>query len=167
MAEAPCRAWRSTASRRDFEAIDRQDFRAESLLKTGKQIEVSQDGDVLGSWPIEIIPDNPPTVAFARPPEATVRQALRIDYRAGDDYGVEKVTAVIRRRGGKPAAAHGGNPGEEITTRSAVAGAASQTGAGDQLSRPDALSLGRAAGRDPPRRHRRAGPNGRERDRCG
>ncbi len=115
MAAVRCRAWRSTATTRNFETVDKEDFQAQALLKTGKQIEVSQDGDVLGSWPIEIIPDNPPTVAFARPPEATVRQALRIDYRATDDYGVEKVTAVIRRQGRKPAIAPGGKPGQQIT----------------------------------------------------
>jgi uncharacterized protein (TIGR02302 family) len=94
---------------RDFDAVDKQDFRAQAILKAGKRIEVLQAGGVLGSWPIEIIPDNPPTVAFAKPPEATARQALQIDYRAGDDYGVERVTAVIRRQGSKP-----GKPGDKM-----------------------------------------------------
>jgi uncharacterized protein (TIGR02302 family) len=85
----------------NFETIDKRDFRAQTTLKTGKRIEVSQAGVVLGAWPIEIIPDNPPSVAFAKPPEPTVRQALRIDYQASDDYGVESVKAVIRREGGK------------------------------------------------------------------
>ena len=57
---------------------------------------------MLGRWPIEIIPDNPPTIDFAKPPSATPRAALRLDYRATDDYGVESVKAVIRRQGGKP-----------------------------------------------------------------
>src|SRR5262249_48739810 len=48
------------------------------------------------------IPDNPPKVAFAKPPSATSRAALRFDYQASDDYGVEGVKAVIRRDGGKP-----------------------------------------------------------------
>ena len=85
-----------------FDKIDKQDFRAQTTLKYGRRIEVSQAGSPLGSWPIQIIPDNPPTVAFARPPEPTVRQALRLDYAASDDYGVEGVKAVIRRPGGKP-----------------------------------------------------------------
>jgi uncharacterized protein (TIGR02302 family) len=86
----------------NFNKIDKEDFRAQATLKAGRRIEVSQAGAVLGSWPIEIIPDNPPTVAFAKPPTATVQQALRLDYQANDDYGVESVKAVIRRRGGKP-----------------------------------------------------------------
>jgi uncharacterized protein (TIGR02302 family) len=94
----------------DFDKIDSQDFRAQAKLKSGRRIEVSQAGAALGSWPIEIIPDNPPTVAFAKPPEPTVRQALRFDYRATDDYGVESVKAVIRRQGAKA----GGKSGDKI-----------------------------------------------------
>jgi uncharacterized protein (TIGR02302 family) len=66
---------------------------------------------VLGNWPIEIIPDNPPTIAFAQPPKGTPRAALRLDYQAADDYGVESVKAVIRR---PDAAKTGGNPEETI-----------------------------------------------------
>ena len=86
----------------EFATIDKQDFRAQATLTAGKRVEVSQAGTVLGSWPIRIIPDHPPVVAFAKPPATTVRQALRIDYQAADDYGVESVKAVIRRPGGKP-----------------------------------------------------------------
>ncbi|MBV8888414.1 MAG: TIGR02302 family protein [Alphaproteobacteria bacterium] len=85
-----------------FEAVDQQNFRVTATLRQGKSLAVSQDGSTLGRWPIEIVPDNPPTVAFARPPQATPRAALRLDYRAGDDYGVEGVKAVIRRQGGDP-----------------------------------------------------------------
>jgi len=86
----------------DFAAIDQENFRAKAILTAGRRIEVSQAGAVLGSWPIRIIPDHPPTVAFAKPPGSTAHKALRIDYRAADDYGVESIEAVIRRPGGKP-----------------------------------------------------------------
>jgi uncharacterized protein (TIGR02302 family) len=90
------------AKAQDFEAVDKQNFRVAANLTGGKQLKVTQAGAVLGSWAIETIPDNPPKVAFAKPPEPTPRAALRIDYRATDDYGVEGVKAVIRRDGGKP-----------------------------------------------------------------
>jgi uncharacterized protein (TIGR02302 family) len=86
----------------DFQSIDKANFRAQTTLKSGRRIEVLQAGAVLGSWPIEIIPDNPPTIMFAKRPEPTVHQALRLDYKATDDYGVESVKAVIRRPDGKP-----------------------------------------------------------------
>jgi uncharacterized protein (TIGR02302 family) len=86
----------------NFEKLDNENFRARATLKTGRRLAIVQAGATLGSWPIEIIPDNPPTVAFAKPPTATVRQALRLDYDASDDYGVESVKAVISRPDGKP-----------------------------------------------------------------
>ena len=51
----------------DFEAVDKQNFQASATLTSGKQLEVTQSGAALGSWPIEIIPDNPPSIAFAKP----------------------------------------------------------------------------------------------------
>jgi uncharacterized protein (TIGR02302 family) len=86
----------------NFEKLDNENFRARATLKTGRRIAIVQAGATLGSWPIEIIPDHPPTVAFANSPIATVRQALRLDYDASDDYGVESVKAVISRPNGKP-----------------------------------------------------------------
>src|SRR6516162_2216444 len=90
------------ADSRDFEAIDKQNFRASTTIATGHHLKVTQAGTTLGGWPIEIIPDNPPKIAFAKPPEGTAHAALRVDYRASDDYGVEAVKIVIRRGGGKP-----------------------------------------------------------------
>src|ERR1700730_6597564 len=87
---------------RDFAAVDQQNFRASATLTSGTQLEVNQAGTTLGIWPIDIIPDYPPKIAFAKAPEGTTRAALRIDYQASDDYGVEAVKAVIRREGGKP-----------------------------------------------------------------
>jgi uncharacterized protein (TIGR02302 family) len=85
---------------RDFAATDKEDFQVQLTLSAGKRIEVSQAGTVLGSWPIRIIPDHPPSIVFAKPPEATAHQALRIEYQASDDYGVERIKAVIRRQTG-------------------------------------------------------------------
>jgi uncharacterized protein (TIGR02302 family) len=81
----------------DFTAIDKQNFRIEAKLTSGRLVTLRQGNAVLGRWPISIIPDNPPTIAFAQPPKASPRAALRLDYRAGDDYGIETAKAVIRR----------------------------------------------------------------------
>src|SRR5712691_12217285 len=87
------------AESRDFAAVDKHNFRVEATLTAGTALTLNQGGTVLGRWPIEIVPDKPPTIVFAQPPKATPRSALRLDYRAGDDYGVENVKAVIRRQG--------------------------------------------------------------------
>jgi uncharacterized protein (TIGR02302 family) len=87
---------------RDFNAVDNENFQLSQKLTRGKRLEVDQAGAVLGGWPIEIIPDYPPAIAFAGRPAPTVHGALRIAYQATDDYGIEDVKAVITRAGGKP-----------------------------------------------------------------
>src|SRR4029077_4448074 len=87
------------ADARDFPPGDKQNFRIEATLTGGQVLTLTQGSSTLGRWPIEIVPDNPPTIAFAQPPKGTPRSSRRLDYRAGDDYGVETVKAVIRRAG--------------------------------------------------------------------
>ena len=45
------------------------------------------------------MPDLPPTIAFGKPPRQTEHGALRLEYRATDDYGVEGVKAVMTPAG--------------------------------------------------------------------
>ena len=86
----------------DFKAVDKANFTAQATLTKGRSLAVTQGGATLGRWPIEIVPDNPPTAAFVQPPGATPRAALRIEYHATDDYGVESMKLLVRRDGGKP-----------------------------------------------------------------
>src|SRR5205807_1848692 len=67
-----------------------------------QQLARTQAGAALGNSKIAITPANPPHIAFAKPPEGTTHAALRNDYQASDDYGVESAKAVIRREGGNP-----------------------------------------------------------------
>jgi uncharacterized protein (TIGR02302 family) len=87
----------------DFTRIDDSNYKGNATLTAGKTLAVTQDGRTLGQWPIAIVPDLPPTIAFAKPPTHTDRGVLRLEYNASDDYGVERVTALIRRKD-KPAA---------------------------------------------------------------
>jgi len=82
----------------DFTRIDESNFKAGATITEGKRLAVMQDGHALGNWPITVIPDLPPTVAFAKPPGHTDRGVLRLEYKASDDYGVESVKAQIRRK---------------------------------------------------------------------
>ncbi|MDE2228557.1 MAG: TIGR02302 family protein [Alphaproteobacteria bacterium] len=77
--------------------IDDGDYKGEITIKAGTRLAVDQGWSTLGSWPITVMPDNPPTVALVRPPQRTAMGALHLEYDAKDDYGVEKVTALIRR----------------------------------------------------------------------
>ena len=81
----------------DFSKLDDKDFKGTATITAGKHLAIEQDGRTLGAWNIAVVPDHPPSVAFAKPPSHTDRMALRLDYKANDDYGVESANAVIRR----------------------------------------------------------------------
>jgi uncharacterized protein (TIGR02302 family) len=84
-----------------FSRIDAENFKGAATLAAGRKLAVAQDGRTLGAWPITIIPDLPPKIDFAKPPQHTDRAVLRLEYVATDDYGVESAQAVITRPGDK------------------------------------------------------------------
>ena len=81
----------------DLEPAGQDAWRAEQpLTESGSHIvAVVQSGNTLGSWTFDIAVDTPPEITFAEPPEGSRRNALRIAYRALDDYGVVSVRAEI------------------------------------------------------------------------
>ncbi len=81
----------------DFSKLDDKDFKGTATIKAGHRLAVEQDGRTLGAWNIAVVPDHPPAIAFAKPPSHTDRMALRLDYKANDDYGVESASAIISR----------------------------------------------------------------------
>ncbi|HEY4162678.1 MAG TPA: TIGR02302 family protein, partial [Dongiaceae bacterium] len=83
---------------KDFETLDPMTQRIEGKILSGKEIEIRADGQTLAHWPITVVPDQAPTVAFASKPTATERGVLRLDYAAKDDYGIANVRAVISLR---------------------------------------------------------------------
>ncbi len=79
----------------DFDRIDESNFKAQATLTKSGKLAVWQGGTLLGSWPIAIVPDLPPTIAMIGLPRQTEHGALRLEYRATDDYGVESARAVM------------------------------------------------------------------------
>lgn len=84
-------------TRAPFERVDARNASIAVPIEGSGRLAVVRDGDVLGDWRVELVPDNPPVVAFGSTPTATERKALMITYTAGDDYGLERVGAEIRR----------------------------------------------------------------------
>jgi uncharacterized protein (TIGR02302 family) len=80
----------------DFQRIDASNFKAQAKLTKSGKVAVWQGGSALGSWTVTVVPDLPPTVAPIGAPRQTEHGALRVEYRATDDYGVESVRAVLR-----------------------------------------------------------------------
>ncbi|MGH6890371.1 MAG: TIGR02302 family protein [Rhizomicrobium sp.] len=65
-------------------------------LTSDAEVNVQDSSALLGRWRIKAIADQPPVIAFAAPPGRTERDALKIAYTAGDDYGVVAARAIIR-----------------------------------------------------------------------
>ena len=78
-----------------FDDIDGSNFEITAMITGGDRIAVEQDGEVLGSWPIAVIPDAPPTIRLVDDPTQSQRAAVRVEYEATDDYGVETASATI------------------------------------------------------------------------
>ena len=83
-----------------FEGDDGE-YAASAPLGADAHVRVRAGGHTIGSWKLAIIPDQKPTIAFTEPPAATDREALRLSYKAGDDYGVTAARAIIRPHGRK------------------------------------------------------------------
>ncbi|MGH6933652.1 MAG: TIGR02302 family protein [Dongiaceae bacterium] len=83
-----------------FETVESGTYQVQAEIRDGTRLAVTQSGRTLGSWPMAVIADLPPTVAFAAPPSASERRALRLAFQATDDYGVASVTAIIKRTDG-------------------------------------------------------------------
>ena len=85
-------------------AVAGGDYSATAKLTTGQHLTVAQSGTALAKLDLSIVPDLPPTAEFAAPPAATPSAALRLDYRATDDYGVTGLRLEIRRAEAEDAA---------------------------------------------------------------
>ncbi|MGA7675994.1 MAG: DUF4175 family protein [Rhizomicrobium sp.] len=81
-----------------FEGGDGE-YAASAPLGADAHVRVRAGGHTIGSWKFVIIPDQKPTIAFAAPPSVTDHQALKLSYKASDDYGVTAARAVIRPHG--------------------------------------------------------------------
>ena len=82
-----------------FEPDGKNGFHIEDQLTESGRISVVQNSRELAGWNVTVIPDTVPTVGFSRDPSETRRKALRLDYEATDDYGIEKIVAKITRSG--------------------------------------------------------------------
>jgi uncharacterized protein (TIGR02302 family) len=83
-------------TRQDFAKIDGGGFSLSEKLSAGGKLSIRQGWSTLGQWKIAIVPDNPPTVDFTEAPVAMASGALKIGYRATDDYGVASVSIRMR-----------------------------------------------------------------------
>jgi uncharacterized protein (TIGR02302 family) len=84
-------------TRIDFDTLEANSYRVEYKLSAAATIRVMSRNRELDGWRIIVIPDSAPQVAFAEAPSASRQAALRLVYRASDDYGIATLSAVITR----------------------------------------------------------------------
>lgn len=87
------------------ETDGKQAWRAETTLDQGDRILVRAGRHALAEWPIQVLPDAPPTAAFAEPPAEEGNGLLSIAFEASDDYGVNELAAVVNAVDDQEAAA--------------------------------------------------------------
>jgi uncharacterized protein (TIGR02302 family) len=78
------------------------EYSATLTLRSDARVRVRSSGRAIGDWSISAIADKPPSVAFTAPPGKTEHAALKLSFKASDDYGVTAIRAIIR-----PHAKHG------------------------------------------------------------
>jgi uncharacterized protein (TIGR02302 family) len=79
-----------------FERVDEGVYKAGATITKGDRLAVVQGGRTLGEWKLQVIPDRPPTISIEGTPDATERAALKIPYKAEDDYGLAKTVARLQ-----------------------------------------------------------------------
>ncbi len=73
----------------------RGEYAATYHVLSDAHVRVRSGGRAIGDWTITAIPDKPPAIAFAAAPGRTQQAALKLSYRASDDYGIAAIRAVI------------------------------------------------------------------------
>ena len=80
-----------------FATAGESDFELERVIDSSAEAVIAQGRRDLGRWAIEAVADAAPTIAFVDDLQKTAKGVLRIEYRAGDDYGLVQVKARIAR----------------------------------------------------------------------
>ena len=70
-------------------------FGAETKFDRPMRVVVSDGSGTLAEWRVAVIPDQPPKISFQGEPEREATGALRLSWKATDDYGVTSVTAKM------------------------------------------------------------------------
>lgn len=85
-----------------FSADDEHDFSVEETVHSGDKIAIRRGWQTLGSWRVNVVPDNAPQISLTEPPSATERKTIRLSYTATDDFGVTSVAARVIPRESLP-----------------------------------------------------------------
>jgi uncharacterized protein (TIGR02302 family) len=82
----------------EFKTVEKGKYQVEQTVTAGKEISLMARGDEQARWKLHVIPDLPPTIEFARPISVD-KWSTKVDYIAGDDFGITGVQLQIRLDG--------------------------------------------------------------------
>jgi len=71
----------------------------EMPLTKGSKLEIRQGFSAIASWPLAVIADRPPAIAFAEPPQHDRAGRLKLEVLGHDDYGIAKLSLLMRPAG--------------------------------------------------------------------
>lgn len=81
----------------DFENAGVDFYKLSTRIDGGERIAIVQDGDTLAEWHMTVMADQAPEIVYLTAPSRSERAALRLQYQANDDYGIEKIQAKVQR----------------------------------------------------------------------
>jgi len=82
----------------DFNTVEKGKFQIEQTIMAGKEIALQARGKEQARWKLHVIPDLAPTIEFSRPVSVD-KWSTKVDYIAGDDFGITGVQLQIRLDG--------------------------------------------------------------------
>ena len=143
----------------EFSTVSQGKYQVETVINEGTKIALQARGDEQASWKLHVIPDLAPTIEFSKPISVD-KWSTKIDYIAGDDFGVTGVQLQMRLHGSQLGADMlDGEEPEVLRVDLPVAGQ-QQEGERHLRARPHQPSVGRHEGAGHAVRDRCAGPEG-------
>ena len=82
-----------------FEPTAGGGYELSAELATDALLEIHSGEASLGAWGIRVVPDEPPVISFATPPQATRSGTVTFAYRIADDYGAARAVAAVSLAG--------------------------------------------------------------------
>lgn len=76
------------------------EYSSNVILSTNARVRVQVGGRAIGKWNIQAVVDAPPTIALTAKPSRTEQLATKFAFKSDDDYGVAKVRAILKPKGG-------------------------------------------------------------------
>ena len=121
------------------------EYSSNVILSTDARVRVQVGGHAIGKWNIQAVADTAPVIALTATPSPTEQKATRFSVKGSDDYGIAKLHAVLKPKGG-----HGKPLVAELPLPESAARTVDQTSYVDLTSHPYAglMVEGRLEARD-------------------